>query len=427
MYGRIMLSIYDLRINGLMRSSNKIRPDASVRWLAAAFLVVPSACVIGVAGAADSSDALNLVVSQSFQHDDNIYRLPDGVSPYGDGQREDLISITGFSALFDRVYSRQRLYASLDVARVGFDEWSDLDYTTKGGSIGWDWAMGSRWSGGLSVKQDEVARDFSDVGSNRRESSINRRITFDASADYWWHPDWAVGVGFERHESSYSDEQSQHSDYRASIPEISLTYRPETGNRLSLQLRQTDGEYPKRIVSAVSDVGYRQSDGRVSGSWHLTGHSRVTGYLGYTRRTYSNLSVRDFSGMTGRLQHEWTATGKLSLRTIVRREIGAREDLTDNFVVTKAFSLEPTWAATSRIALKGLWELRQRDYGGDPGLVTGASEQDDVTRMLRFSLSYSPFDNLHLSVAHTRASRSGDRALNEYSAETNTVAMQYSF
>ena len=63
-------------------------------------------------------------------------------------------------------------------------------------------------------------------------------------------------MGFERHESSYSDEQSQHSDYRASIPEISLTYRPETGNRLSLQFRQTDGEYPKRIVSAVSDVSY---------------------------------------------------------------------------------------------------------------------------------------------------------------------------
>jgi len=400
------------------------RWDRSLPW------VVVASVMAGVAApvcAADQADALNLYISQSFQRDDNIFRLPDGVSPYGDGQRDDLISITSFSALFDRVYSRQRLYASLDVTRVGFDEWRDLDYTTKGGSLGLDWALGSHWSGGLSVKQDEVARDFADIGGTRRESSINRRLTFDASADYWWHPDWAVGVGLERYRSTYSDRASAGSDYNASIPEISLTYRPQSGNRLSLKYRHTNGEYPNRTTTDFNDEGYRQSDLRLAGSWKLTGHTSLSGYLGYTRRNYQHLAVRDFSGMTGRLQHDWSLTGKLSLRTTLRREIGAREDLTDNFVVTKSFSVAPTWTATTRISLQGSWEWRRRNFGGDPGIVTGVSEQDDTTRMLRLSVSYMPIDNLYLSLSHTHTARSSDRPANEYADDTNAISAQFSF
>lgn len=402
-------------------------PVGLTRPLCSAMIAGALAGLSGGVLAADPADALNLYISQSFQRDDNIFRLPDGVSPNGDGQRDDLISMTSFSAMFDRVYSLQRLYASLDVTRVGFDEWSDLDYTTKGGSIGWDWAVGSRWSGGLSVKQDEMARDFADIGGQRRESSVNRRITFNASADYWWHPDWAVGAGLEQFESTYSDEASQGADYRASIPEISLTYRPQSGNRLSLKFRHTDGEYPNRTASVFSDEGFREANLRLVGNWRLTGHSSLSGYLGYTRRSYRNLTVRDFSGMTGRLQHDWSLSGKFSLRTTVRREIGAREDLTDNFVVTKAFSVEPTWAVSSRIAVQGGLEWRKRNFGGDPGLVSGVPAQDDLTRQLRLSVSYVPIDNLNLSLSHTHASRSSDRPFNEYTADTTALSAQYSF
>lgn len=377
--------------------------------------------------AADPADAFNVYINQSFQHDDNLYRLPDGVKPFGDGQREDTLSITSFSALFDRVYSRQRLYAGVDLAVVRFQEYGDLDYDTKGGNLGWDWSVGSRWSGKLVFKQDELARDFSDVRTSTRETSINTQRIVDTEADFWWHPDWAVGVGYERRESEYSDEASQRSNYEASTPEVSLTYRPATGNRLSLRARFTDGDYPDRTANVVADEGYKQRDLRLRGYWRLTGASRVSGYVGYTDREYRNLEVRNFSGMTGRLQHDWSITGKAQLKTVVRRELGAREDLTDNFVVTKAVSLAPSWAATSKISLHGLMEWRQRDFGGDPGLVTGAPEQDDVTRVLRLSMSYMPLDQLNVSVSHTHSTRTSDRSSNEYAADVTSLSAQYSF
>ncbi|QID16758.1 outer membrane beta-barrel protein [Nitrogeniibacter mangrovi] len=381
----------------------------------------------GPVHAEDPADALNVYISQSFQHDDNIYRLPDGVRPFGNGQRGDTISVTSLSAVFDRVYGRQRLHASADLSRAGFAEWSDLDYTTKGAAAGWDWRVGPRWTGTLQVDQKEVARDFADVQTNRRETSINRQRTFKASASYWWHPDWAVGMGWERYNSAYSDRASERADYRASIPEISLTYRPESGNRLSLSARFTDGEYPNRVLTATADEGFRQSDVRMSGRWRLTGLSVLSGYLGYTRRTYRNLSIRNFSGMTGRLQYDWTITGKVSLRSTVRREIGARQDLIDNFVVTKAVSLEPSWAATSRIAVHGKWEWRKRDFGGDPGIVVSAPSQDEKTRTLRLSVSYLVRDYLSLSLSHTRNSRTSDQPNKEYDARVSSLTAQLSF
>ncbi|WP_230970766.1 XrtB/PEP-CTERM-associated polysaccharide biosynthesis outer membrane protein EpsL [Nitrogeniibacter aestuarii] len=383
--------------------------------------------VSAAALAADPADAFNFYISQSFQHDDNLYRLADGVKPFGDGQRDDNISVTSFSAMFDRVYSRQRLYASVDLAYAAFDTYSDLDYDTKGVATGWDWSFGSHWTGKLELKQDELARDRSDFRTNSRETSINRRRTLDAEADYWWHPDWAAGVGYEAFASEYSDDASQNLNYEASIPEVSLTYRPQSGNKVSLRARFTDGKYPDRTSSAIRDDGYSQRDLRLVGAWRLTGASRLSGYLGYTSREYENLEVRDFSGMTARLQHDWTITGKVQLRTTARREIGAREDLTDNSVVTKAVSVEPTWAPTAKIALQGLLEWRQRDFRGDPGLVTSVVEQDDETTTCRLSVSYMPLDSLSLSLSHTASSRTSDRAANEYDANVTALSAQYSF
>lgn len=400
---------------------------ASARSAFKGALLVSMAGLAPTLHAADPADAFNFYISQSFQHDDNLYRLPDGTAPFGGDQRDDNLSITSFSALFDRVYSRQRLYASVDLAFVGFDHYSDLDYDTKGLTGGWDWSFGSRWTGKLEVKQNEVARDRSDYRSNTRETSISRQRTLDAEADYWWHPDWAAGVGYEAFSSEYSDNASSASNYEASIPEVSLTYRPQSGNRVSLRARFTDGKYPDRTANTVQDEGFKQRDLRLGGEWRLSGASSMSGYLGYTSREYQNLAVRDFSGMTGRLQHDWTITGKVRLRTTARREIGAREDVTDNFVVTKAFSLEPTWAPTARIALQGLFEWRERNYGGDPGLVTGVAEQDDVTTTYRLSMSYMPLDQLSLSLSHTMAQRTSDRAANEYDARVTALSAQYSF
>ncbi len=377
------------------------------------------------AGAMAADDTFNLTAAQVFQFDDNVYRVAPGVRPFGQSPG-DRISITSLRADFDRQYSRQRLRASADFARIGFERFDTLNYDTQGGELRWDWAVGRHWSGRLSFDQAQSARDLADT-TGSRTSSVGTSRSLQFSGNYWFHPDWSIGAGVERFSTSYSDAASQTSDYQSLRPELRLTYRPRSGNEIALVGRYTDGSYPNRAAGVVSDDGFEQTDLQLSGRWQVTGHSRLDGYAGFTRRRHPNLTYRDYAGPTARLTYDWTPTGKLGLTATVRREIGARDDLFDNFVVTRAASITPRWAVSSRVLVQGTAEWRERDFRGDPGLLTGNLSRDDITRSYTLSLLYTPIDPLQVSVSWSRYRRSSDDANAEYTANVGMVSAQYRF
>lgn len=378
--------------------------------------------------AADEGDSLTLKLSHSLQYDDNIYRLSDGVQPFGDGPRGDRIGLTGLRATFDRRYSLQEVHASADLTHVRFDNWNQLDYETKGARAQWDWAVGKRWSGRLRVGQDETARDFADRFDSSRQTSIARQRTLAVDGNYWWHPDWSAGAGVERFSTRYSDDASARSEYDADIVESRLIYRPRSGNQIALVGRFTDGDYPNRQAGLVADDGYRQTDWRLRGKWQVTGHSLLSGYLGMTRRRHPNLTERDFTGPTARLEYTMAVSQKLSVTAVARREIGARDDLVDNFVVTRAFSLAPAWQPSYRIGIQGRLEWRKRDFRGDPGLFVGSfPDRGDTSRHADVSLVYAPIDPLRLSISYAYQQRDSDFAPDEYTARVASFSVDYTF
>lgn len=391
----------------------------AIRATAAAAMLMPM-------GAMAADDALAVSVSQVVQFDDNVYRVAPGRRPFGQSP-DDRISITALRADFDREYGRQRLRASADVAHIGFERFESLNYDTRGGELRWDWALGHRWTGRLSVDQQQSARDLADVGGSQSRSSISTSRSQQLGGDFWWHPDWSFGAGIERLSVAYSDSVSQVSDYEALRPELRLTYRPRSGNRIALVGRFTDGSYPNRRPGLLSDDGFEQTDLQLSGSWQVSGHSRLSGYAGLSRRRHPNLTYRDYIGPTGRLRYDWTPTGKLSLAATVRREIGARDDLFDNFVVTRAATIAPAWAVSGRVLLQGSFEWRERDFRGDPGLLSGGASRDDITRSYALSLMYSPIDPLRLALSWSRHRRISDDPDGQYTANVGMVSAQYRF
>ncbi len=392
---------------------------------ALAFAVVLAGAVPMASPAIGADDTFTLSASQVFQFDDNVYRVAPGVRPFGQSPG-DRISVTSLRAAFDRQYSRQRLRASADFARIGFERFDSLNYDTQGGELRWDWALGRLLSGRLSFDQTQTARDLADVGGSRSSIVTSRSLQF--GGDLWWHPDWSVGAAIERYTATYSDAASQASDYEALRPELRLTYRPRSGNQIALVGRFTDGTYPNRQANVLSDDGFEQTDLQLSGRWQLTGHSRLSGYAGFTRRQHPNLTNRDYAGPTGRLTYDWTPTGKLALSTTVRREIGARDDLFDNFVVTRAASITPSWAVSGRVLVQATAEWRERDFRGDPGLLAGSASSDgDITRTYTLSLNYSPIDPLRLGVSLSRYRRTSDSASTEYTANVGMLSAQYQF
>lgn len=377
---------------------------------------------------ADEGDALNFSVSQAIRYESNLYRLADDEEA-PERKRHDTVSETGVGMKFDRLYGRQRILADLNLLSARYAIHGDLDHDSPDAKLAWEWELGNRWSGVASQTYRESLTGFDEAGGTRR--NINRYSRALVSADYWWHPRWAVGAGFARTRSRFDQAVSDASEFDANTVDLNLSYRsPTPGDRAVLTLRNTEGQYPNRPPIAGSIRDYEQQEIRLGGEWQLTGATRLSGYIGQTRVDYRLAPQRDFSGTIGRLGLLWKPTVKTSVDLSVRREVGAQQDVAANYAVTEAVSLAPKWAVTDKVTLGAGLEWRRRDYRGDPEFDgIGATRAKPTDRSYRYGLhgEYRPTRALSFALGLQRQVRDGSNSLSGYSANTAEVSMRFQF
>lgn len=391
-----------------------------------AVVAMASACLVHEVRA-DDGDALNFRFSQGVRYESNLYRLADDEAA-PEGKRHDTVSETGVGLKFDRRYSRQRLLADVNLTSARHAIHSDLDHDSPDALLSWEWGYGKRWTGVLSHLHRERLTAFDEAGGTARNLNLYRRSL--AAADYWWHPRWAVGVGLARTQSRFDEDVGDAAEFDAETVDVNLTYRPPTGNRAVLTLRDTDGRYPNRLPLPGSIRDYRQQEVRLGGEWQVSGATRFSGFVGQTRVEYALAPERDFSGTIGRLGVVWNATAKTAVALSVRREVGAQQDAAANYAITEAVTLAPSWAVSDKVVLGAGLEWRRRDYGGDP-----VSEDDGTTQAkaadgsYRYGLraEYRPLQALSLAVSLQRQVRDGSNALSAYAADSADVSMRFQF
>lgn len=377
--------------------------------------------------AASEIEPLMLSIKQDLVWEDNLFRLADGARPVIEGARrprEDRLGITTLAAQLDRTYSRQRLTADLALVRSDYREFDHLDFTAHNFGAAWQWVLGNQWNGTMSGQQEERLRSFSDrVGTVR---SINTYRRYRADARYLVHPQWSIGAGWARTDSRFDDRDSAGSEYIEDAVEALAQYRSRAGSTLALVGRTADGRYPERNETLTSVTRYTQRDLLVRADWGVSGNSRVSGQAGYTARRYPHAGDKDFNGLTGRLTLDWRPTGKLALGVTARREMGAQEDVADNFVVTRALSIDPVWQLGNKLRARGRLEWLRRDYGGDPFGIAGA-DRDDRTQSRALALEWSPASNLSLQVGAREERRSSSDASPGYRASSVFLSAKLAF
>ncbi|NMG46103.1 outer membrane beta-barrel protein [Aromatoleum toluvorans] len=376
---------------------------------------------------ADEGDALNFSVGQSIRYESNLFRIGDGERAPGN-RAHDTVSETGLGLKFDRRYGRQRLLADLNFVSARYAIHNDLDHDRPEVRLGWDWQLGDRWSGDLSHEHRESLPGFDERSGTER--SLNTYTRTHASADFWWHPRWAVGAGVAHTRSRFDGDDANLAAYDADTVDVNLTYRPPTGNRVVLTLRDTDGEYLNRPAVAGSIRDYRQQEVRLAGEWQLSGATRVSGFIGQSRVDYRLAPERDFRGAIGRVGFVWDATAKTSLDVSVRREIGAQQDLAANYAVTDALRVAPRWNVTDKVSLGAGLEWRRRDYRGERELAgAGVTRERPDDRSYRYGLhaEYRPLRALSFGLSVQRQVRDGSRSLDGYTADIADVSMQFRF
>lgn len=376
---------------------------------------------------AGDGEAHGLAISHQLVREDNLFRMPDDAGPVIDGrvrQRSDTLNVTALSATFDRTYGRQRVVGELGISRNDYLEFNHLDFTAKNGRAAWMWGLGKQWSGTVATEQSESLRSFADRGTTTR--SINTYRRHAAEARYQLDPRWATGMGWVRADSRYDERSSAASEYIEDAFEALAHYRSPADSTLTFVARGTTGRYPGRLRSESSVTRYEQRDLLLRANWIASGHSRISGNIGYTWREYPDVSEKNFSGLTGRLTYDWAPSRKTGLGFTLRREMGAREDVADNFVITRAISVDPSWAVSSKIQLRGRLEWLTRDYGGDP-FPSAAPERDDKSRAMSVAGEWSPARLVLLRLGVRSERRFASAAAPGYRAESAFLSARFHF
>lgn len=363
--------------------------------------------------------------SQHLLFESNLYRLPDGSDP-DRGARSDLVSLTRLGASYSRLIGLQDVSAAVGVAATRYRESDHLDYEGLDADARWNWVVGRTWRGHLAARQSQSLSGFDDFTGDERSVNTYRRLEF--TGDRAIGPKWFLGAGASRTTSEYSDDTRPNADYRARGLMLRGGYLRRGGERIVFSLGRTDGEYPNRNATRFSDREYRQTDYRVSGNWSPTGITTFSGYLGYVTRSYDFADNRDYQGAIGRIEMAWQASGKLRITGHARRELGAQEDLVDNYVVTEAIAVRPAWQVSDKVEVATMLEYRRRDFGGDPGFLS-EDEADRTENQARLGLSadYRYSRAVGFGASLRWESRNADSDARDYDATTASVRANLRF
>jgi exopolysaccharide biosynthesis operon protein EpsL len=367
--------------------------------------------------AAQPGDDLTPYAFLGLTYDDNVLRLPDGVSvPTGGGggeRRGDYILRYGAGLIVDKPISRQRFYLNAGVYRNDYKYFNTLDYTGPSVDTYWDWEVGNLWSGKLGYNYSRALSNFSD--QLRPQKNIRTPQEFYFRPQYQLSADLRLRAGIDYYTLDNSDFTRSNRNqwaYDLGIERVS----PQL-NTLGFFIRYTDGEFPDRVaIPGTSDQNFTQTDYDLRLDWKVTGASRLAGRVGYTERTFPG---NTYSGVTGRMTWDWVATGKTSIKFLASRLIEYPEDQLGTAALVESYSVTPSWNVTPKITLGAFAQYQTRDR--ELGLL------DETYKTLGVNASYAPMDNLQLTISYRNQRRTTDFAQFDYTDNTVSGSAQIAF
>ncbi|MBS1190917.1 MAG: exopolysaccharide biosynthesis operon protein EpsL [Rhodocyclaceae bacterium] len=334
---------------------------------------------------ADEMDVFNFRAAVSTLRDDNLFRVPSALNP-----QMDTITTTIAGVDFDKRISLQELIAHVSWVDTHYSSNSYLNAGNLHYDAKWLWAVGTHLHGELAADRSSAQNSFADF-QGLRERNLRTTENQRFGLDYAFHPSWHA-LGGLSHQTVTNDRLlTQESDFEANSAILGIKYTPASGNWLSFQTRQTEGDYNKRPFDAASqfDNRFTETGQEFAMTWQPTGHSTFNGRLEYVERRHPHFSSRNFSGWTGQLGYLYQYSAKTALTAAYVRAINAFQDTNSSYYVSDDLTLGSRWDATDKISLAARLGYAQRHYQGEIAPLATPQRQDDVTRA-GVDLSYKP-------------------------------------
>jgi hypothetical protein len=318
------------------------------------------------------SDVLSFDVGGGFEHHSNLFRIPNGPS--------DTVLRGLFGVRFEREVSLQRFAAYATLEPVKYLEYSGYDYL--GYALGgtWDWEVGRPIFGQVAVRFSQTQSTFDSIGF--AQNNLIDQVFARGLAGFRLTQSWSVIGAIDYLSAENSLITQRPADFDRIGTEAGFRYVPGGAVELDFVWRGEAGEYPNRqvfdatgnLLPTAVDNAYSQDGLLMRLGYRPNEVSRITGSIGYVRRSFDNISQRDFDGIIGGVDLQWPLSGAVLMRASLTRSIDTAELLNANYIDVVGIALRPTWTASSRVSIDGILAYETRDYQGDPGFVFSGAE-----------------------------------------------------
>ena len=348
---------------------HRLPPPWLAATLLAAALLLPARDAFALFG-----DRLELFAQERITYDDNVFRIARGIDPKpitGSQSKADWYTTTSLGFNLNVPVSRQVFQGGWAANVIRFNKFDDLDLTGHEGRALWLWQLGNDLSGQLGYTDVKAQAAFAGIGA-RIFDPIHTRTAY-GNAVYNVSPSWRLNVGGSHSEQRHQVDARKGNDVNLRTANGGLAYVTAANNQFGVAVRREDAEYPNReFVPGVSivDTAYRQNGAGVFTEYALSGQSHLSVHVDRIRREYEQLPERDFSATVGRVAHDWIYSGRLTLATILRREVVPVEDLAASAALVRGITFNPTYRLTEKMSLLGNFDWSRRLYLLDPGLTT---------------------------------------------------------
>ena len=392
------------------------------------------ACALLAAGApafADEFDTFNVFLSESYAHDNNLFRLPDGIDPTAVGlsksKRADNIRTDAVGLTLDKEYSLQRFHLGAKLADNHFSNYNFLDYTTKNFDGRWNWSLTPNITGLLGAERAQSLNSFADYQTYIR--NVRTTDTVRGNAEFGSLGALRFVAGISQSKTTNDQLVQQEGDYRTRNAEGGVRYLTTADSWIGYTYREGWIDWTGRALDPVNlyDTGAKQVDNEINASWRATGQASVDGAVARIHRSHDNFADRDFSGTNGRLGVNWLPTAALQIRFNAKREYSTWWTSITSYVVTDTVSLIPVWAITEKVTVRGQIDHATRDFRGPlPGAPAGEARHD-TTGSAQIGLDWTPIRSLTLGTAVQKSRRSSNYPGLDFSDTTTSVNAQLTF
>jgi len=296
--------------------------------------------------AADQLDTLNVVASGSITRDSNVLRLPASADPTG-----DTVRAVSAGLRLDKPYSLQRFQIDVTETRTRFANLPERNADTIDYRGAWLWFLTPRIGGKLEAQQVQSIVEGDESQGTQRNVRTTRTQEF--SLDAWVSGGWHLILGADRREQRSESSVATSPDFRAVGAQAGAMYEARSGNSISAIQYARVGEYIDRefVPGSLVDTRYYESESELKITAKPTGRSALAGRVAWLARRHEHLPERDFSGLVGRLDYNWTVMGRLRVDAAARRSITATTEPFSSYRVEDGLTLAPSWQVAEKTSL----------------------------------------------------------------------------